>query len=126
MADTARVIHPEFAPGRRILAVSDIHGNLPFFQGLLKQVNFTPEDILVLDGDILEKGREPESVWHVVNVQKDRDPTLRDPVRFTDTDLQPLTEAHGRRSILAVRLDKAVNHYRESVRIRLRHTYRAL
>lgn len=58
MADTARVIHPEFAPGRRILAVSDIHGNLPFFQGLLKQVNFTPEDILVLDGDILEKGRD--------------------------------------------------------------------
>lgn len=44
---------------------------------------------------ILEKGREPESVWHVVNVQKDRDPSLRDPIRFTDTDLQPLTEAHG-------------------------------
>lgn len=54
----ARVVHPEFAPGRRILVVSDIHGNLPFFKGLLRTVRFTPDDILVLLGDILEKGRE--------------------------------------------------------------------
>lgn len=54
----ARVIHPEFQPGRRILAVSDIHGNLPFFRGLLEKVHFTQDDILVLVGDILEKGRD--------------------------------------------------------------------
>lgn len=53
----ARVIHPEFAPGRRILAVSDIHGNLPFFRGLLDRIHFTQNDILVLVGDILEKGQ---------------------------------------------------------------------
>lgn len=58
MENTACVIHPEFAAGRRILAVSDIHGNLPFFRGLLQKVRFTPEDILVLDGDMLEKGRD--------------------------------------------------------------------
>ena len=58
LENTARVIHPEFAAGRRILAVSDIHGNLPFFRGLLQTVRFTPEDILVLDGDMLEKGRD--------------------------------------------------------------------
>ena len=58
MADTARVIHPEIAPGRRILAVSDIHGNLPFFQGLLRRVGLTAEDVLVLDGDMLEKGKD--------------------------------------------------------------------
>ena len=58
LENTARVIHPEFAAGRRILAVSDIHGNLPFFRGLLQTVQFTPEDILVLDGDMLEKGRD--------------------------------------------------------------------
>ena len=33
----ARVIRPQFPPGRRILAVSDIHGNLTFFQKLLDQ-----------------------------------------------------------------------------------------
>ena len=56
MTNTACVIHPQFAPGRRILAVSDIHGNLPFFQGLLQKIRFASEDILILDGDMLEKG----------------------------------------------------------------------
>ena len=60
MTNTACVIHPQFAPGRRILAVSDIHGNLPFFQGLLQKIRFASEDILILDGDMLEKG--PDSL----------------------------------------------------------------
>lgn len=54
--DRAIVIHPRFAPGERILAVSDIHGNLPFFDGLMDRVDLTPEDHLVLVGDMLEKG----------------------------------------------------------------------
>ena len=32
--DRAIVIRPDFPRGRRIIAVSDIHGNLPFFQAL--------------------------------------------------------------------------------------------
>ena len=60
MEKYASVIRPEFAPGRRIITVSDIHGNLPFFKGLLEKIRFSTEDILVLDGDILEKG--PESL----------------------------------------------------------------
>lgn len=49
-----------FPAGRRVLAVSDIHGNLAFLKGLLEKVAFSPEDILVLVGDLLEKG--PESL----------------------------------------------------------------
>jgi len=60
VSQNAIIIHPEFAPGRRILAVSDIHGNLPFFQHLLEKVSFSPDDILVLVGDMLEKG--PDSL----------------------------------------------------------------
>lgn len=56
--DRAVVIHPDFPPGRRIVAVSDIHGNLPFFRALLHKIALTPEDILVLVGDLLEKGQE--------------------------------------------------------------------
>lgn len=56
--DRAIVIHPTFAAGRRIIAVSDIHGNLPFFRALMDKIALTPEDILVLVGDILEKGQE--------------------------------------------------------------------
>ncbi len=56
--DRALVQRPVFEPGRRILAVSDIHGNLPFFEALLKKVHLTKDDILVLNGDILEKGQD--------------------------------------------------------------------
>ena len=56
--DRAIVIRPEFPSGRRILAVSDIHGNLPFFQELMEQVQLSPDDILVLVGDMLEKGED--------------------------------------------------------------------
>ena len=56
--DRAIVIRPEFQKGRRIIAVSDIHGNLPFFDALMDKIALTPRDILVLVGDILEKGRD--------------------------------------------------------------------
>ena len=54
----ARVIQRHIAPGRRVLAVSDIHGNLPFFKGLLEKVRFTKDDVLILVGDMLEKGKQ--------------------------------------------------------------------
>ena len=56
--DRAIVIHPTFPAGQRIIAVSDIHGNLPFFRALMDKISLTPQDILVLVGDILEKGQE--------------------------------------------------------------------
>lgn len=43
---------------RRVIVISDIHGNLPFFKGLLEQVHFCTQDILILLGDILEKGTQ--------------------------------------------------------------------
>ena len=60
--DKAIVIRPTFEPGRRIIAVSDIHGNLPFFLALMDKIALTPEDILVLNGDLLEKGRDSLSL----------------------------------------------------------------
>ena len=57
---TAQIIRPTFAPGRRIVAVSDIHGNLPFFRALLERVGLDRDDILILVGDLLEKG--PQSL----------------------------------------------------------------
>ncbi len=59
--DTAPIlIRPRFRPGQRIIAVSDIHGNLPFFQGLMDKAALRPEDALVLVGDLMEKG--PDSL----------------------------------------------------------------
>ena len=69
--DRAIVIRPEFQPGRRIIAVSDIHGNLPFFRALMAQVNLTPDDILVLVGDMLEKGEESFALLrHLMELSK--------------------------------------------------------
>ena len=56
MSRPAAVIRPQIEPGRRVIAVSDIHGNLPYLQGLLKKVRFSREDVLILVGDLLEKG----------------------------------------------------------------------
>ncbi len=43
-------------PGRRIIAISDIHGNLPYLEGLLEKVRLTEDDILFILGDFTEKG----------------------------------------------------------------------
>ena len=42
-------------PGKRVLVVSDVHGNLPFLMGVLEKANFSKDDILILLGDLLER-----------------------------------------------------------------------
>jgi protein phosphatase len=56
----ARIRHAELPKKRRILAVSDIHGELDYFKSLLRKTEFGREDVLVLVGDMLEKG--PDSL----------------------------------------------------------------
>lgn len=43
-------------PGRRIIAISDVHGNLPYLEGLLHKLRFGEDDILFILGDFTEKG----------------------------------------------------------------------
>lgn len=71
MPRLAQVIRPHIEPGRRVVAVSDIHGNLPFLKGVLKQVGFTPDDVLIIVGDLLEKGRDSlATLRYVLELQK--------------------------------------------------------
>ena len=56
----ARIQHVTLPQDRRILVVSDVHGNLPYLRGLLEKARFTPDDVLILAGDLLEKG--PQSL----------------------------------------------------------------
>jgi protein phosphatase len=42
----------------RLIAISDVHGNLLALQKLLKKVNYTSDDILVFVGDLFDKGPE--------------------------------------------------------------------
>lgn len=50
------VVRPiDLPPGRRVLVISDIHGNLPLLKGVLRKAGFGGEDILIILGDILER-----------------------------------------------------------------------
>ena len=52
--------HIEAAPGQRILVVSDIHGHFNYLVQLLKKMEYSGDDILVIVGDLIDKG--PESL----------------------------------------------------------------
>ncbi len=54
----ARILRTALPPDRRILVISDVHGNLPYLRGLLEKARFSPDDVLILAGDLLEKGRQ--------------------------------------------------------------------
>ncbi len=43
---------------KRIIALSDIHGEVTYLDGVLKKAGYTTEDILIIVGDLIEKGRE--------------------------------------------------------------------
>lgn len=60
----ARIERLRVAPGRRILVVSDIHGNLPYLRGLLEKAAFGADDELIVAGDFLEKGPESLNTLH--------------------------------------------------------------
>ena len=72
MRRLAAVIRPPIEPGRRVIAISDIHGNLPYLKGLLKKLRFSSDDVLILVGDLLEKGLYSlATLRYVMELQKD-------------------------------------------------------
>ena len=62
----AKVQDVVLPPRRRVVAVSDIHGNLPFLKGLLDKIGFSRADILVLVGDMIEKGPASLDTLHFI------------------------------------------------------------
>lgn len=56
----ARIQHLQLPKNRRILAISDVHGNLAYLRGALEKAGFCREDVLIFVGDIIEKG--PQSL----------------------------------------------------------------
>lgn len=53
-----RIQRVSFPKGRRVIAVSDIHGWYDMLHGLLQKIGFSDGDILVLVGDVFEKGSQ--------------------------------------------------------------------
>ena len=51
-----RIVHLHLPHGRRIIAISDIHGNLAYLEGLLDKLRLRDDDIIFILGDFVEKG----------------------------------------------------------------------
>lgn len=49
-----------FEPGRRVIVLSDIHGHLKCLEALLRKLCFSPQDVLVVVGDLVNRG--PDSL----------------------------------------------------------------
>ena len=62
----AKIQRLSIEPGRRILAVSDAHANIPYLTGVLKEAGFCKKDVLILCGDFLEKGAESLKMLRLV------------------------------------------------------------
>ena len=61
-------------PDRRIVAISDVHGQLSYLKGLLEKCALRDSDVLVFVGDLLEKG--PDSLGtlrYVMDLAKRRE-----------------------------------------------------
>ena len=58
--NAVQIEHMEIERGKRILVTSDIHGHLSYLKKVLEKAHFSDEDILIIIGDIIEKG--PESL----------------------------------------------------------------
>lgn len=57
--------------GRRILAVSDIHGEAALLQKLLDHVHFSHKDLLFIVGDLIEKGHKSlEALRYIMGLAK--------------------------------------------------------
>lgn len=52
------IIHMQLNRGRRVIAVSDIHGHSGIFDALLEKAGFSGDDFLVIIGDMIECGSD--------------------------------------------------------------------
>lgn len=62
----ATVEYLEVPQAKRILVISDIHGNMEYFRGVLDKVCFGKDDILIIDGDFCEKGSDTLGVLRYI------------------------------------------------------------
>ena len=57
---------------KRVLITSDIHGNLELFQSMLTKVGYSNKDILIINGDISEKGTDSIGLFlYLIDLQKE-------------------------------------------------------
>lgn len=65
------VKHIDLPADRRVFAVSDVHGNLDYLKGLLDKISFSQDDVLLILGDLIEKGPQNiETLQYIIQLCK--------------------------------------------------------
>ena len=64
----------EIEKNKRIIALSDIHGMDNYLEGVLQKVHYTMDDVLVIVGDVIEKGDESLKTVRRILELKEKNP----------------------------------------------------
>ena len=78
--------HIDMPPDKRLLVVSDIHGFAHYLEGVLQKANYSTEDILVIVGDMIEKGPESLQTVRTILRLKEQNPHIYATVGNVDYD----------------------------------------
>jgi protein phosphatase len=80
-------------PGNaRIIVISDIHGELELFKDLLEKAAFSPEDYLIINGDLCEKGSNSHGVVRYIMKLSANNPNVHVIEGNCDTLVEDLLE----------------------------------
>ncbi len=67
----AEIRYIDLPADRRVIVISDVHGDLECLQGLLKKIHFSQDDVLLLLGDMVEKGpKNLETLQYIIQLCK--------------------------------------------------------
>jgi protein phosphatase len=80
-------------PGNaRVIGISDIHGELELFKDLLKKAALSPEDYLIINGDLCEKGSNSHGVVRFIMELSANNPNVHVTEGNCDTLVEDLVE----------------------------------
>lgn len=89
MSELATVLNLSIPAKKRIISISDIHGNIDMLIALLEKIKFSPNDILILLGDFYTKGpKGRETLEYIIDLcQKDNVYAIRGNTDVISNDL---------------------------------------
>jgi protein phosphatase len=80
-------------PGNaRVIVISDIHGELELFKDLLKKAALSPEDYLIINGDLCEKGSNSHGVVRCIMELSANNPNVHVTEGNCDTLVEDLVD----------------------------------
>lgn len=66
-----RFVEREVGPGALVVALSDIHGNVPAFEAVLAAAPLAAAELIVVHGDVVNRGPRSDLVWDLLESVRD-------------------------------------------------------